>query len=327
MPRINPLIEIRRYTDARVIERSNSYRSVGELLEYGVREGHDFTSAALTALHAEHRSFQGARLRSADLSNANLSSTDLQGSDLSDAIFDGAMMDHAELRNSVCSRASFRGAWLVGANFTAADLRNADFSGANLTDANIDYARCSGANFSGACVAGMLIGNATGVDLGRSVTVPRSSAPVHVTPRARTVKAYLAYKKVAVTVERSTTPSANGMGPLWDVQIKAGKRRMSALIEYNSTTKPSRAQAIGALIELAPHVDNGRGDCKCGCGITPASVYFQNTGYESTNPYANMRYGMCVNASKVLRGAFGNDREGYNYLMGMDRYNPENATD
>jgi uncharacterized protein YjbI with pentapeptide repeats len=267
--------------------------------------------------------FFGSLLAGVCFDGAILTQSNMGSCNLESAGFFGAILNYVDFSGSDLENANFRNARLTGAVFIGCNLRGADFRGADLAGAVFDRADTREARFEGALNMPTLITINVSVD---PATVAVTLPPPPPRP-PRTLLDYCKQHKVKITVTKMIGPYPAGIRDLWNVSIVKGKRRYNATVEYRLGDPPPLI-ALNIMREQSREVDNGRGDCKCGCGILTLEQFAYARGVHVERMMEiEPRYKMFVESSRVLREVFGNDtRLGYPTLMRMDAHSSVNMT-
>jgi hypothetical protein len=129
------VIQIKRWTDGKVLYTAENAADVKSALEEAVKANANLGSANLRSANLRSANLRSANLRSADLRSANLRSADLGSADLGSADLRSANLRSADLRS-----ADLRSADLRSANLRSADLRSADLGSADLRSADALWA-------------------------------------------------------------------------------------------------------------------------------------------------------------------------------------------
>lgn len=337
MPRNSNAFEIRRHDTNDVLFRSRDAAVARDALTNAVSHAYDLSYAQLSQTEAEgyhfgsliapHAIFDGSMFAEASLEGASLNNASFQYCNMDACSFYRAMCAGANFRNSLLARAVFCNAILTNANFRGCDLTDADFRNADLTGADFTGANTTGANFAGAINAPNFADFRINIAVDGATIAEALPAPPPRPPR--TLLDLAKQRKMRIKVVPIMGPLPLGLTfPLYEVRIHVGKKRLTATVEY-AGGQPKPLQALDVLRSHSREVDNGRGDCKCGCGIVPLETYAVNRGvHRSRANQIEARHQMCVQASKVLREAFGNDaRTGYNLLMRMDAHSSANLAE
>jgi hypothetical protein len=140
------MIEIKRWTDGKVLYTAESAADVRTALEEAVKADANLSDADLSDANLRYANLRDANLsdanlRYANLRDANLRSANLRSADLRDANLRSANLGYADL-----GYANLRYANLRSADLGYADLGYADLGYANLRSANLRYANLRYAN-------------------------------------------------------------------------------------------------------------------------------------------------------------------------------------
>jgi Pentapeptide repeats (8 copies) len=118
------VIEIKRWTDGRVLYTAENASDVRTALEEAVRAGAKLNDAKLN----------GAKLNDAKLNDAELNGAKLNGAELNGAELNGAELNGAKLNGAELNGAKLNDAKLNGAKLNGAKLNGAKLNGAKLND-------------------------------------------------------------------------------------------------------------------------------------------------------------------------------------------------
>lgn len=294
-----------------------------DALSDAVSAGFDLSEAMLARTIAEGYYYNNSRALRAIFDGSNFADGSFEAAFLEGALFRFCNLEGVNFYGASLTAVNFRGSMLRNANFRAADCRGANFTGCDLRDTDFRNARLDGAIFTDTQREGMRLDNATGFDpVGPYPARGESFPPVvtSVPPRApRNLLEYAKWRNARVKVSPVpvTGPLPAGSALRWHVRLSVGKKRLDAEVE--SATMPTPVLALDLLRRQARQVDNGRGDCNCGCGIHNMDYFADLHGYSRRNIEAiRPRYEMCKQSSQVLRAAFGNANEsGYPHLQRM----------
>ena len=134
------MIEIKRWTDGKVLYTAENASDVKAALEEAVKAKADLRSADLGSADLRSADLRYADLRYADLRYADLRSADLGSADLGYADLGYADLRSADLRSADLGYADLGYADLRYADLRYADLRSADLRSADLRYADLRYA-------------------------------------------------------------------------------------------------------------------------------------------------------------------------------------------
>jgi uncharacterized protein YjbI with pentapeptide repeats len=143
-------IEIKRWTDGKVLYVAENASDIRTALEEAVAEGAKLQGAKLQGAELQYAELQYAKLQYAKLQGAKLQYAKLQGAKLQGAKLQYAKLQGAKLQGAELQYAELQYAKLQGAELQYAELQGAELQGAKLQGAKLQYAKLQGAKLQGA---------------------------------------------------------------------------------------------------------------------------------------------------------------------------------